>query len=122
MSRFFELKGKALARLVLGLLAGSAGGGALAQQVQLQQVTVTSNQPTSQPSPGALPTFVRETEALDQARQDIYAPIGANSYQIDQKTIDALPAGENTPLDKVLLQLPGVSQGFSGERRSSYPQ
>ncbi len=79
-------------------------------QVELQQVNVVAS-PTEAPSPFApTPAFVLQTQALDQVRQGIYAPVGANSYQIDQKTIDALPAGDNTSFDKVLLQAPGVSQ------------
>jgi outer membrane receptor protein involved in Fe transport len=59
---------------------------------------------------GSEPIFVQETQGLDQARQDLYAPVGANAYQINQTTIQALPEGDNTTLDKVLLQAPGVSQ------------
>src|SRR6201999_1062827 len=36
--------------------------------------------------------------------------IGATSTQLDHRQIEALPQGNNTPLDKVLLQLPGVTQ------------
>ena len=44
-------------------------------------------------------------------------PTGANSYQLSQQALEALPQGANTPLDKVLLQVPGVSQdsAASGE-------
>jgi outer membrane receptor protein involved in Fe transport len=54
---------------------------------------------------------------LDEARQNIVAPVGANSTQINHQAIEALPQGNNTPLDKVLLQLPGVTQdsAASGE-------
>ena len=47
---------------------------------------------------------------FDQARQNIDAPIGATSYQINHQNIEALPQGTNAPLDKVLLQFPGVTQ------------
>jgi outer membrane receptor protein involved in Fe transport len=54
---------------------------------------------------------------FDQARQNIDAPIGATSYQINHQNIEALPQGTNAPLDKVLLQFPGVTQdsAASGE-------
>ena len=54
---------------------------------------------------------------FDEARQNIVAPVGANSYQINHQAIEALPQGSNTPLDKVLLQFPGVTQdsAASGE-------
>jgi outer membrane receptor protein involved in Fe transport len=54
---------------------------------------------------------------LDEARQNIVAPIGATSYQVNHQTIEAMPQGNNASLDKVLLQFPGVTQdsAASGE-------
>src|SRR4029077_14111422 len=56
-------------------------------------------------------------EKFDTTRQNIFAPTGANSSQINHQAIEALPQGTNTTLDKVLLQLPGVTQdsAASGE-------
>src|ERR1019366_5855810 len=53
----------------------------------------------------------------DTARQNILTPVGANSYEVSHQAIEALPQGNNTTLDKVLLQLPGVTQdsAASGE-------
>jgi outer membrane receptor protein involved in Fe transport len=58
-----------------------------------------------------------KNEKFDEARQNIDAPIGATSYQINHQAIEALPQGTNTTLDKVLLQFPGVTQdsAASGE-------
>jgi outer membrane receptor protein involved in Fe transport len=58
-----------------------------------------------------------KNEKFDEARRNIVAPIGANSYEINHQAIEALPQGNNTTLDKVLLQAPGVSQdsAASGE-------
>jgi outer membrane receptor protein involved in Fe transport len=57
--------------------------------------------------PGALQ---QKNERLDEARGKILLPaLGATTYNIDQKALEALPQGVNTPLDKVLLQAPGVS-------------
>jgi outer membrane receptor protein involved in Fe transport len=58
-----------------------------------------------------------KNEKFDEARRNIVAPIGANSNEINHQAIEALPQGNNTPLDKVLLQTPGVSQdsAASGE-------
>src|ERR1700744_291397 len=47
---------------------------------------------------------------FDDARRAILAPTGANSYEMSQQALEALPQGTNTPLDKALLQVPGVSQ------------
>jgi outer membrane receptor protein involved in Fe transport len=47
---------------------------------------------------------------LDDARDKNLLPkLGASAYAIDQTALRALPQGDNTPLDKVLLQAPGVS-------------
>jgi outer membrane receptor protein involved in Fe transport len=58
-----------------------------------------------------------KNDKFDEARHNIVAPIGANSYQINRQAIEALPQGSNTTLDKVLLQIPGVTQdsAASGE-------
>ena len=58
-----------------------------------------------------------KNEKFDEVRRNIVAPIGANSYQVDHQAIEALPQGNNTQLDKVLLQFPGVTQdsAASGE-------
>jgi outer membrane receptor protein involved in Fe transport len=58
-----------------------------------------------------------KNEKFDAARHNIVAPTGANSYEIGHQAIEAMPQGTNAPLDKVLLQTPGVSQdsAASGE-------
>ena len=48
-------------------------------------------------------------KALDQARDNLLPKIGATSYTISREAIQALPQGDNTPIDKVILQFPGVS-------------
>jgi outer membrane receptor protein involved in Fe transport len=77
---------------------------ASAQQVALPQVDVNAA-----PATAATP-FQTETQKLDAARRDIYAPTGANATAIDNKEIEALPQGANQPFDKLILQFPGVSQ------------
>jgi outer membrane receptor protein involved in Fe transport len=49
-------------------------------------------------------------DKFDEARRAIVAPTGAGSYELNQQALEALPQGTNTPLDKALLQIPGVSQ------------
>jgi outer membrane receptor protein involved in Fe transport len=47
---------------------------------------------------------------LDALRDEVLLPkLGATAYNLDQEAIQALPQGANTPIDKVLLQTPGVS-------------
>ncbi len=58
-----------------------------------------------------------KNEVFDEARRNIVAATGAGSYEMNQQALAALPQGTNTPLDKALLQVPGVSQdsAASGE-------
>lgn len=58
-----------------------------------------------------------KNEKFDEALHNIVAPAGATSYQINHQAIEAMPQGNNTTLDKVVLQLPGVTQdsAASGE-------
>jgi outer membrane receptor protein involved in Fe transport len=51
-----------------------------------------------------------ENDKLDQARREIVQPTGANSYQVNHQVLESMPQGTNAPLDKALLQFPGVTQ------------
>ena len=70
---------------------------------QTQQATVT-------PAEAARQAVADKNTQFDQTRANILAPIGANNYQINHATIEAMPQGGNASFDKVLLQAPGVSQ------------
>jgi hypothetical protein len=51
-----------------------------------------------------------KVDALDQSRNSFLLPkLGATAYPIGPEAIQSLPQGENTPIDKVILQAPGVS-------------
>ena len=88
------------------LLAGTAGAAllsviapAIAQQVvapQVETVTVTA-------------------ERLAAARNGIQTQTGASTYTITAKDIDNQPGGENTALNQVILQAPGVAQDSFGQ-------
>jgi outer membrane receptor protein involved in Fe transport len=52
--------------------------------------------------------------ALDQARNSLSPDTGSSQYVIDQKAIQALPLGDSTPLNQVILQAPGVVQDSYG--------
>ncbi len=69
------------------------------------------------PPPTETQIVTGKNEKFDEARQNIIAPIGATSHQMNHQAIEALPQGNNAPLDKVLLQFPGVTQdsAASGE-------
>jgi outer membrane receptor protein involved in Fe transport len=48
-------------------------------------------------------------QAFDQARDNLLPKFGAASDTLTRAAIEALPQGDNTPIDKVILQFPGVS-------------
>jgi outer membrane receptor protein involved in Fe transport len=52
---------------------------------------------------------------LNEARQNLAPDIGADVYQFDRQDILALPAGDATPLNQVLLQATGVTQDSFGQ-------
>ena len=54
-------------------------------------------------------------ERLNQARNSLSPKTGGSSYNFDQKDITALPQGENTSFNQVLLQAPGVANDSFGQ-------
>ena len=52
---------------------------------------------------------------LDQARNQLSPSTGSSLYVFTAQAIQALPLGESTPLNQVLLQAPGVVQDSYGE-------
>jgi len=59
-------------------------------------------------SPGEILT--QKGNSFDQARSNLYTTIGTSSDTKSHETIEALPQGTNAPVERVLLQAPGVSQ------------
>ena len=54
-------------------------------------------------------------ERLNQARNSLSPKTGGSIYRIDQKDIAALPEGDNTSFNQVLLQTPGVANDSFGQ-------
>jgi outer membrane receptor protein involved in Fe transport/opacity protein-like surface antigen len=52
----------------------------------------------------------QRNNSFDQARSNLYTTIGTTSDTKSHETIEALPQGTNAPVERVLLQAPGVSQ------------
>jgi outer membrane receptor for ferrienterochelin and colicins len=52
---------------------------------------------------------------LDAARDTIQPQVGASTYTITHQAIETLPGGQNTPLNQVILQAPGVDQDSFGQ-------
>src|ERR1700733_255223 len=51
-----------------------------------------------------------KADAFDQARSNLFTTIGTASTTLTQSTIQALPGGDNAPVERILLQFPGVTQ------------
>ena len=65
------------------------------------------------PAPTPAATASAPQPFVDQANpfeRELLPKEGANIYALDRAAIEALPQGDQTPLEKVLLQTPGVSQ------------
>jgi outer membrane receptor protein involved in Fe transport len=97
----------------LALLAGLGAADAYAQEA-LPEIDVaapeTSHAPPPAPeAPNPARELDRKVEALDRARDELFPKIGASSFTISREAIETLPQGDNTPIDKVILQAPGVS-------------
>ena len=80
--------------MAMALAVGSAQAQAASGQVQEVVVTATR---------------------LNAARDSIQPQVGASTYAFSQQQIDALPGGQNQPLQQVVLQAPGVSQDSFGQ-------
>ena len=52
---------------------------------------------------------------LDRARNGISVETGSSIYRMDQKDIAALPQGEDTSFNQVILRAPGVAQDSFGQ-------
>ena len=69
----------------------------------------------SSPSPTDNKEVVVTAARLNAARVSIQPQLGASTYTIDSKAIDAMPGGDNTALNQVVLQAPGVAQDSYGQ-------
>lgn len=104
------------------LLALVIFGETAAAQVQLPEVVVSGAKPKPKPRPArvdapataapATPAaqLNSKADAFDRARGNLYTTTGTTTAAISYSTVDALPQGANTTVEKALLQAPGVSQ------------
>src|SRR6201987_3313081 len=66
--------------------------------------------PTTVPPVSPAEAVTQKGISFDQARSNLFTTVGTTSDTISHDTIQALPQGANAPVEKVLLQAPGVSQ------------
>lgn len=112
--------------LLLASACVAAAGGALAQTELPTIVVEVKKQPASKPAPPrvvapapvnpAVELANRNTQ-LDAGRAHLMPSAGATTFVLPRETLESLPQGTNAPVEKVLLQTPGVSQdsAASGE-------
>lgn len=106
------------------IAAGAASALALSAHAQSSPADPSSSAPSSPSSPSApapaasakaLNAVVVTAKRLDEARNALSPETGSSVYRFDSEDINALPQGENTPLNQVLLQAPGVVQDSFGQ-------
>ncbi len=82
-----------------GGASGDASGAIALPEVEVQAGNLSAAQ-----------LFQNQITSFDQARDNFLLPkLGATSYSMDRQAIETLPQGDATPIDKVVLQAPGVS-------------
>ena len=112
--------------------AKSPAANSPAGQTQLPEIVVSGNQPKPKPKPNvpapqrSAPTPTQAAVApgaptpaqaaldskmktMDQALNNLLPKTGASVDTLTRQDIVNLPQGDNTPIDKVILQFPGVS-------------
>ena len=84
---------------------------AFAQAAQDAAVPQSPDSALSATTSGSVqPLHILIDKYRQHARNDLSPKTGTSAYTVDQQTIESLPEGENTPLDKVMLQMPGVAE------------
>jgi outer membrane receptor protein involved in Fe transport len=70
---------------------------------------------TGQADAVTLDTIEVISQELDAARLQIQPSLGASTYYFGPQALEAIPQGENAPLNQVLLQMPAVAQDSFGQ-------
>ncbi|MPW22601.1 TonB-dependent receptor plug domain-containing protein [Paraburkholderia sp. CNPSo 3157] len=79
---------------------------------------------TQSDAPAAVSVQLQKSDTLDvqvnakrlnEARNGLLPETGSSVYRFTQADINTMPAGENTPLNQVLLQAPGVTNDSFGQ-------
>ncbi len=109
------------------LLAIAIGAAVCSASLARADSTITDSPPPATPGSGANPAdknpvdntttlnSVEVSAALDKSRNQLAPDIGASEYVISRQAIDQLPLGDATPLNQVILQIPGVVQDSFGQ-------
>ena len=80
-----------------------------------------SNSPAAAPAPAVATPALEKTEVvgvvkkLDQARNGLSPDTGSTLYRFNQQDFAALPLGDSTPVNQIILRVPGVAQDSFGQ-------
>src|SRR5271166_91918 len=99
----------------LPLDAGDASGVSGQLQLADSPASQSSSAPASTDGGLTLGDINVIAKQLDIARQSIEPSLGATVYQFGRQAIETLPQGDNQPLNRLLLQAPGVAQDSFGQ-------
>jgi len=91
------------------LSATPTRGTPVAQPVSVAEADTPTVQLSAAPLVALNPVQV-SARRLKDAQVELSPKVGTTVYDIDEQFIDNLAVGENTPMNDVLLQFPGVSQ------------
>ena len=91
------------------LMASVAAMAALASGAKAQEIYGPPS------SGGGMETVVITAQRLADARSGIQTQLGASTYTITAEDIKAQPGGDNSLLNQVILQAPGVAQDSFGQ-------
>ncbi len=75
----------------------------------------TSDTTTAAPAQLDAVTVTSSRQRLDAARNGLSPDTGSSVYRFNKQDIANLPLGENTPINQVILQAPGVVQDSYGQ-------
>ena len=104
---------------------GGAGFAQTAETLPTVEVVATTNKPAKNqaeaqstpvqpasetPEAAAARQLTEKAKTFDKARSNLFTTIGTTSYKMSHDDIQSMPQGVNQPVEKVLLQAPGVSQ------------
>src|SRR5579875_3372738 len=114
-------------KILLTAIAVAAGCIRLpAAYADTSQTAMAATQTAPTPDPRSAPSTaatdqpltrdtVQVSARLDRARNALSPDTGTSQTVFDRKTIRQMPQGDNTPLNQVLLQAPGVVQDSFGQ-------
>jgi outer membrane receptor protein involved in Fe transport len=89
--------------------------GAAAMALLLGAGPAAAQAPDPSASGGQVSEVVVTATRLNAARDSIQPQVGASTYAFSRQQVDALPGGQNQPLQQVILQAPGVTQDSFGQ-------